>query len=83
MGGSGECWEVGHSPVVCTAKDCFIVGREAYIAKNYHMSRDWMKEALTKYDEGEMVTQCLCFQSSEALLFFTFQVMVQALMTWI
>ena len=39
--------------LVCAAKDCYVVGREAYIAENFLMSRNWMKEALTKYDEGE------------------------------
>ena len=34
------------------AEDCFIVGRESYLAKNWRMARDWMKEALRKYDEG-------------------------------
>ncbi len=34
------------------AMDCYTIGREAYLAKNWQMSRDWMKEALHKYDEG-------------------------------
>ena len=29
-----------------------MIGREAYLAKNWQMARDWMKEALHKYDEG-------------------------------
>lgn len=38
--------------IVLIAKDCFLIGRESYLAKNWQVSRDWMKEALTKYDEG-------------------------------
>jgi hypothetical protein len=47
--------EVHSLYVYSAAKDCFLVGREAYIAKNYAMSRDWMKEALDKYDAGKWV----------------------------
>ena len=40
---------------VCSAKDCYTIGREAYLAKNWKMSRDWMKEALNKYDKGKVI----------------------------
>ena len=43
-----------HSIIVLIAKDCFIIGRESYLAKNWHAARDWMKEALAKYDEGTL-----------------------------
>jgi hypothetical protein len=39
--------------IISAAHDCFLVGREAYIAKNFILSRDWMKEALNKYDTGK------------------------------
>lgn len=35
------------------AEDCFIIGRESYLSKDWVMSRDWMKQALQKYDEGK------------------------------
>lgn len=41
--------------IVSLAKDCYTIGREAYLAKNWKMSRDWMKEALNKYDEGSVI----------------------------
>ena len=38
---------------VLLAKDCYLVGRQAYLEKDWHMSRDWMKEALNKFDESK------------------------------
>lgn len=37
------------------AKDCYTIGKDSYNKENWQMSRDWMKEALNKYDEGERV----------------------------
>lgn len=38
---------------LCLALDCFTIGRESYLAEKWRMARDWMKEALNKYDEGK------------------------------
>ena len=36
-----------------SVKDCYKIGREYYINENWGLARDWMKEALRKYDEGK------------------------------
>ena len=38
---------------VLLAQDCYLVGRQAYLEKDWRMSRDWMKEALNKFDESK------------------------------
>ncbi len=36
-----------------SALDCYRVGRLAYEEKNWKKARDWMKEALHKFEDGK------------------------------
>lgn len=38
------------------ANDCFELGRQSYVNKDYKHTLDWMNEALKKYDEEETKT---------------------------
>ena len=51
-----------------TAEDCFVIGRESYLTKDYAMARDWMKQALQKYDEGLLVDMVIMDLHNELVL---------------
>ena len=39
-----------HTP---TAKDCYLIGRSAYMQENWQHTRSWMLEVLRKFDEED------------------------------
>ena len=36
------------------AEDCYLIGLQSYAKEDWAMARDWMKEALYKYDQGDI-----------------------------
>lgn len=43
----------GKQSVSLSALDCFEIGRESYLKENWWYTKEWMLEALRKYDEGD------------------------------
>ena len=37
----------------CTAEDAYVIGRESYHQQHWEHSRQWMREALDRFDNGE------------------------------
>ena len=43
------------------AQDCYMIGRQVYLKDDWIHARDWMLEALNKFDQGQQTTcTCMC-----------------------